>query len=378
MAQRPIDQLLERQACSGVPGLSLAWVASTGERACAVAGVSDVRRGVAMTSDAMLGIGSITKTFVAVAALQLEAEGLLDIDAPMATMLGPDLLARRPDASAATARHLMQHTAGLADWESDPSWIRKARGLDWSPRDCWQPQSTLEYRAGAGAPAGRYGYANTHYTILGLCLEAVSGVSLENLLVARIIEPLGLKDTYFETGAQSAKARAVCRYHAATPHFRDTAGVSPAFPNLENDLIDVSATSLAVEWAAAGIVSTAADLLTFGLALRDGRLLRPDQMKAMQDWFVPGAGEAGDAGDLAGVGLGLFRRHVPSVGAVIGHDGDVLGCSASLWWTADRTLAVALLANIGTMHSKARHLAAHAVGLREAIGRALLQDARSA
>ena len=76
-------------------------------------GVADIRSREPITADTVFRIGSITKTFTAIAVMQLSEQGLVDLDAPAsdylhAFRLVPDQVSFRP-----TLRHLLTHTAGI-------------------------------------------------------------------------------------------------------------------------------------------------------------------------------------------------------------------------------------------------------------------------
>ena len=90
-------------------------------------------------------------------------------------------------------------------------------------------------------------------------------------------------------------------------------------------------------------MATAQDLVLYGVALRDGRLLSSKSMKFMTEWFP--AGESGQ------VGHNLFRRQYPDGAAIIGHTGDVLGFTAALYWAEGTDAMMAVVCNVGSMHS---------------------------
>ncbi len=92
------------------------------------------------------------------------------------------------------------------------------------------------------------------------------------------------------------------------------------------------------------MIATARDLALYGAALRDGRLLSPQSMKFMTDWSV-------SAGERERIGHNLFRTTLPDSQTIIGHAGDVLGFSGSLYWIEGTDAVVAVLCNVGSMHS---------------------------
>jgi len=171
----------------------------------------------------------------------------------------------------------------------------------------------------------------------------VTGEEAVDEIHRRILTPLGLEDIHLEGFEPVPPGQLAHRYHWATPTFRQDAGVNAAFPEVHPGLIDASSSNLSVEWTAGGMVATARDLALYAVALRDGRLLKPESMKFMTEWSPAGEG--------AQVGHNVFRSVYPGGVAVIGHDGDVLGFTGSFYWVEGADVAVAVVGNVGSMHS---------------------------
>ncbi len=343
---------------SGIPGLSAAIATRDGVIWTGVAGVADLHTSSAVCVDDMFGIGSITKLFVAVVILQLVEEGRLTLDATPRRILGDESLAGVANANSATIADLLGHVGGVPSWEDDPAWIREARGAGLDPDRIWGKTETLDYIRGhpATGPAGAiYAYSNTGYTLLGLIIEQITGQTLEAEVRRRILYPLKLEHTYFEGFERPASGRVSHRYHYATESFIATAGASPSFASAEGAVVDVTRSNLSVEWAAGGMLSSARDLAVFGRGLRDGQLVSRTSLSLMHQWRKTPAGTQ--------VGHGLFRTELQH-GAAIGHNGGVLGFTASLWWAEAGDVVVAILCNVGTMHAGADLPNAVSVALR--------------
>jgi CubicO group peptidase (beta-lactamase class C family) len=79
-------------------------------------GVADIASSAPLTEDTVFRIASITKTFTAVAVLQLYERGLIDLDAPANDYVRAyELIAASPTHRPATVRHLLTHTAGVSE-----------------------------------------------------------------------------------------------------------------------------------------------------------------------------------------------------------------------------------------------------------------------
>jgi len=344
-AASELQSLLGGGVAMGIPGIAGAVATSEGVVWSGVAGLADLQTGTPVRSDMLFGIGSITKTFVAVVILQLAEEGLLDLDATAADLLGSSVDGI-PNADVATIAQLLNHTGGVPSWEDDPVWISDGRGATLDASRIWGKTETLPYIKGhepLAAPGVEYSYANTNYTLLGMIIEEVTGEDAVDEIHRRILEPLGLADIHLEGFEPVPPEQLPHRYHWATPTFREDAGVNAAFSEVRPDLIDASASNLSVEWTAGGMVASARDLALYVVALRDGLLLEPESMDFLLDWFPVGEGVQ--------VGHNVFRYEYPDGLVLIGHSGSVLGFTGSMYWVEGTDVAVAVVTNVGTMHS---------------------------
>ncbi|GAA0654755.1 serine hydrolase domain-containing protein [Brevundimonas lenta] len=143
-------------------------------------GYADRERRVPFTAETSAQIGSITKTFTALAVSQLAAEGRLDLEAPVRTWLPG---AAEPAASA-SLHQLMTHTAGLADYCGD----------DFEPRTRDQLLTQCMALPLAHEP-GRSVYSNMGLSIAAAVVESVSGQSWPEYLRDHVWTPFGMTGT---------------------------------------------------------------------------------------------------------------------------------------------------------------------------------------
>jgi CubicO group peptidase (beta-lactamase class C family) len=145
---------------------------------------------------------SITKTFTAIAILQLRDRGLLSLDDPVVRYV-PELREVH-DAygpiEAITIRHLLTHSAGFRNptwpWDCDD-----ATNCDWQPFEPtkWaQVAAMLPYTHIAFAPGSRWSYSNLGYVFLGQIIERLSGDDFEVYIDKNILKPLGMTASYFD------------------------------------------------------------------------------------------------------------------------------------------------------------------------------------
>jgi CubicO group peptidase (beta-lactamase class C family) len=133
-------------------------------------------------------IASLTKMFIAMAALMLVEDGRIVLDERPARYL-PELLSLD---ERITLHHLLSHTSGLRDVYEIPNKSFEARKARNSGMDL------LAYLAGQPltfAPGERWAYSSTGYLLVGYVLEQVVGTTFETLMRDLVLAPLGMTDT---------------------------------------------------------------------------------------------------------------------------------------------------------------------------------------
>jgi D-alanyl-D-alanine carboxypeptidase len=347
-----LEQALVVGIAMGIPGISAAIGVGDSVVWAGSAGYNDVLRQVPLQINDRFGVGSITKTFVARVILQLVAEGKLDLDKTTQDYLDLDIVHSIPNTGTATLRHLLNHQSGIPTWEFQEDWIRRGRGADMELGYVWGKTEALEYCTAdllspTGEPGQRYSYSNTNYTILGLIIEAVTGNDAAAEIRSRLLEPLGLENTFLES-FEEVPGGYVHHYHYATPVFEDVAGVHRGFPEIRPYLVESTAGNLSPEWTAGGIVASASDLARWAQELRDGKLLTPEMHREALTYYPPEESRNSRNQYLQGISRTeqYYEGH-----ARLGHGGGTLGFSAAMYWFEDTDIVMVLLTNVGAMHS---------------------------
>ncbi|MGV3490991.1 MAG: serine hydrolase domain-containing protein [Devosia sp.] len=142
-------------------------------------------------------IGSITKTFTAICMMQLVEEGLVDLDADVATYI-PHFKPTNPFAdapggpfgNAVTVRKLMSHTAGMVREPKSGHYLDAHRPSLAATVD-ELAVSTLKLDPSAGI----FSYSNAGIAVVGSIIERVTGKPFSEVLQARILSPLGMSAT---------------------------------------------------------------------------------------------------------------------------------------------------------------------------------------
>ena len=197
-AAGPADEALQgfidrEMPASGVPGLAYAVVDDGEIAAVGARGVADVRGDTEVTPDTPFLTGSISKSFTALAVMQLVEAGKVDLDTHVSQYL--DGLAGRP-VGEITIRQLLSHTSGFSTLQGNDSHTDATGGSD----ELAARVNALVQVDPAYEPGERWEYSNTNYAILGRLIEVVSGREFQAYVSANILKPVGMNDSFVADG----------------------------------------------------------------------------------------------------------------------------------------------------------------------------------
>jgi CubicO group peptidase (beta-lactamase class C family) len=275
-------------------------------------GLADRSCAVPNTPETTFRIGSITKQFTAMAILQLQEAGKLDVDDPITRYL-PDYPIPARDGVAITVHHLLSHTSGIPEFftvysPDDPgSWPR-------TPRE-------IVYKIAANhpldfTPGTTFSYSNTGYLVLGLIVEEASGERYETYLREQVFAPLGMDATGFEAAGDARPDPAV--------------GYNTGFGVRD----DSARTPMAIPYAAGGMFSTVGDLYRWDRALYTEQLVGRSSVELM---FTPVLEDYAYGWIVAD-----FMGH-----RVTAHGGSIDGFLATIVRFVDDDAVIIILANQG-------------------------------
>jgi CubicO group peptidase (beta-lactamase class C family) len=277
-------------------------------------GPADIESATPITPDTVFRIASISKTFTAIAVMQLAEAGLVDLDAPADDYLRAfRLIPAKGGTKPATLRHLLTHTAGVPELVRASDLLRP----DWGDSVALdEPVPTLPELYGGGLrlhgePGTTFTYTNHGFAALQQIVEDVSGLPFDRYLRERIFEPLGMADTDLLRTERLAAGLAT--------------GYAPG-PRGPRRVTERAWTTP----GASSVYSTTADLARYIAALmgggsnEHGSILRPDTMAMM---FAPHF--QGDP-RVPGMGLGFDRGYADGH-LVIGHGGILPGFNSQMF-----------------------------------------------
>ena len=282
--------------------------------------------------DTLFDIGSNTKEFTAALILKLEAAGKLKLDDTIGRWLP-----RYPAWKDVTIRSLLQMTSPIPNY-SETVEIGEIEVADihhqFSAKDLIgfvDPANGRHF-----PPVRGWFYSNTNYILAGLIIEAASGMNYEQALTTRILEPLGLNDTYYADGAHPGPAAAgpqMARVPRALFLLQDCLMYQPE-PCAISTLAPLIGKDMRMQnrsWAAeaGAIISNPHDLASWIRALFDKRVIPARQLEEMTTLVSNKTGlplAEVSADDPVGFGLGLGRFHRQELGGAYWfYEGETLG-----------------------------------------------------
>ncbi len=309
-------------------GLAVGIVRDGGLAAFRGHGLADIPSGRRITQDTTFRVASITKTFTAIAVLQLCERGLVELDRPANDYLSSFSLATaRAGSAPATVRHLLTHTAGLGE-------VAHLRGLagpnfgESVPAGAPQP-SLASFYGGAlpthAEPGTRFVYTNHAPATLGQIVEDVTGLRLHEYVGDHVFEPLGM------TGSTLVRPPS------------DSSGLATGYEIGTRGVVRVEERDM-VTTGAASAYSTPRDMARYVTALLaggaspHGRILDAATLEQMlTPQYRPDP-------RIPGMGLGFFRYRVAGHDAV-GHQGTHPGFHSQITLAPDHGVGVIAFTN---------------------------------
>ncbi len=302
-------------------------------------GVRNVTTGAAFDVDTVARIASMTKSFAALAILQLRDAGKLRLDEPAVTYV-PELVSLRyptTDSALITVRHLLSMSAG---WPQDDPW---------GDRQLYRNDAAMSefYTAGvawSNPPGVTFEYSNYGYMVLGRIITNVAGVPAVDYINRQILQPLGMAATVWNA-SDVPDGRLALGYRWEDEAWQaepllPTGGDVATFAGLFTSVRDLA------RWVA---------LFQAAWPPRDeaeqGPLRRSSLREMQQIWrtydptvSVPALG-APPALSAGGYGFGLSLQHNGHWESV-GHGGGLPGFGSHMRWAPAHGVGVVALSNV--------------------------------
>ena len=277
-------------------------------------GKADLENDVPAKANTVYRLASVSKPITAVAVMQLVEQGKIDLDAPIQKYIPSFPKKKYP----ITTRQLLGHLSGVRHYIGDDEFNMKPYKSLTEALEVFK-NDTLMHK-----PEVQFTYTTYGYVLLGVIVEAASGMSFVDYLKKNIFKRAGMTQTYADEPTEIIHQRA---------RFYDVVG---------GKLLNARYINSSYRWPGGGLLSSAEDLARFAVALQQGQLLKHETLQQMTTSLKTLDGKVTKYG--LGWILGLSQHP-----EVIWHGGIQPGATTSLAFVPEKDLSVTVLTNIGTI-----------------------------
>lgn len=315
-----LERVLET---TNTPGMALTLVNRDEVLYSGGLGLAEVATQTRATANTLFRIGSTTKGFVALSALKLQAEGRLDLAAPLASLAPEVTFSNRWEATDPVRLvHLLEHTSGFddihfRDYANDDA--RPNNLLDVLAHD---PDS----RTSRWPPGTHMSYSNSGPAVVAYVISKVTGMPFEDYVQREWFDPLGMRSTTFFQPQASVPAAQLYQRDAVTPFAYWHIAMRPA------GSVNSSANDMA-HYVRMYLRRGELDGKQLISAVQLERMERPQSWIGARDGIVNGYG-LGNYSTLDGKG---FVWH--------GHNGGVQGGASDMSYNLEAGVGYALMVN---------------------------------
>ena len=324
-----LDSLLKRYSMNGLPGATLAVFTEAEGWWAGAQGYARLENKTPMENCHLQYIQSVSKTYLAVAILQLKEKGEIDFEAPMTKYLPLQYSRYIKNAESITVRMLLNQTSGVPEYNSHPAFVSQVLMNPekyFTANDCLKSIAAEELQF---APGSKYKYTNTNYLLLSLIADVITGDHAA-FIKKNIFDPLHLKNTFY----------------ANNHSYLDGLNLPSSYWDVLNasrpaDFSKLQQVTVASSKGDDGIVCTPVDAVKFLKGLMDGKLLNAASMQEMQDFVKDEKGNKR-------YGMGLFYFDLGGIPAY-GHGGGGVGAGCGLIYIPSHKTYLFMATNIGVL-----------------------------
>lgn len=309
---------------TGVPGAGIALVRTSGVEWAGGVGVADRDTNAPVTADTHFRAGSISKTFIASALVQMYLDGDIDLDTPVAELASEIEIDNAWEITdPVRVIHLLQHTAGFDDMRFNE--VYDTTGAPEMPLEQvlrLNPRS----RVVRWRPGTRMSYSNPGYAVAAHIIEKITGEKYEDRIAARIFAPSGMPTSSFRlTKADEALLAKGYRDRSGPPVPFTPIYLRPA-GNLHTSALELG------NWVRV--------LLNWGETETD-LVIDPEYLSNMEH---PRTTLASQAGLRNGYGSGIASSFVEGF-PMLGHGGGIDGFISTYAYSTSRDVGYVVLLN---------------------------------
>ncbi len=324
-----LQAAMDKYTAKDLPGLSVAVYSEEEGWWAGASGYAKLESKTPMTVCNLQYLQSVSKTYMAVAILQLHEEKKIILDAPITKYLAVKHTRYIKDADKITVRMLLNHTSGIAEYISHPKYVQYVL---LQPTKVFPVEDALQLLKGEEPqfpPGSKYTYTNTNYLLLAMIGDAITG-NHAKYIAQHIFQILQMKHSY---------------YHPETMQMNH-----PELPDSYWDLLSTGRPANITQMQRVnvaplkgddGVVSTTTDAVKFLKGLMEGKLLKDSSMKLMQQWVNNDEGKPV-------YGLGLIHFDLEGI-VGYGHGGGGLGAGCVLVYIPSKKAYLFLATNTGVV-----------------------------
>lgn len=275
-------------------------------------GLAYIGQSIKNQSQTKFALGSVTKQFTAMAIMQLNEKGLINLEDNVSKYV-PGL----SEGEKVTIDNLLTHTSGLTNYTDLPAFMES----DFNNTDPMKMVDLIKDLPLEFAPGEIFKYSNTNYLLLGMIVEEITGESLEDYLEENILNPLDMKNTGVINGKNKV-----------------TPDATPYSGYIEVEEIDDKPV-LSQSYGAGNMYSTVEDLYRWDRALKTDKLVSEESLNNIFKNHII-------MSENAGYGYGFMIADTED-GKVVGHGGNTFGFSSNIDRYVDEDLTIIALSNKG-------------------------------
>jgi CubicO group peptidase (beta-lactamase class C family) len=338
-AARIEDTAKRRQAQWHLPGLFYGVLVDGELVVSSSLGVRDVAAGAPVTADSVFRIASMTKSFTALAILELRDAGKLALDDPLHKYVPEAASWTYPtrDSAPITVRQLLNHAEGFPE---DNPWGDRQLAITDDRLTSWLREG-IPF---SNPPGVAYEYSNYGFALLGRIVRVASGRPYASFMRQEILEPLGLTASHWEA--------------AAVPTDRVAHGYRWQDERWERE----SPLPDGAFGAMGGLYTSGRDLakyVAFHMSAwppRDdpesGPVRRSSVREMHQGWRHAGFGvdrpapDAAITGNVRAYGYGVAASQDCQLGYTVAHGGGLPGYGSHMIWLPEVGIGVIAMANL--------------------------------
>ena len=320
--------IFDKMSATRLPGLSIALVKGDDVVYARGFGHADIARGTSARPETLFGAASITKSFVAIAILQLADKGLLKLTDPVDRFIPCPFKSKTGEPI--RIEHLLTHTSGMPALGYIEAVLRHAHQIGGCALPISGARDVITFAQGCddwieSKPGERWFYLNEGYVLLGEIVERITGTHYETYVRQHILQPLGMSRTFFTEDDCTADG------DVATPYVTPRDGAPPRAGRYLYGMLSGDA----------ALITNVLDLARYvQMFLRGGApVLSADALHAMTQPRVPVPGSS----NQYGYGLSIAPEFLGE--RLIGHGGSLVVATSQIAFMPKSNVGVALMCN---------------------------------